>query len=317
MSDVEIAESLLLTGSRELVWHGVPPPPLGPHDLLVRTDAGAISIGSEVPIYAGTSRSAAPASYPVMTGYESVGTALAVGAEVTNIQPGQRVVAFYGHRTRWVVPEVKALPVPDDVSDALALLAILTCDVAKGIRALAPTPELSALITGAGAMGLLTLAMLRAYGVTWVDMAEPHERRQALARHLGARRAGPPAEFSGSDATYALGFECSSRDAGFALLQRRMRHGGRIRILADGNIEPLTLTPDFHTRELRVAASSDGWDYHAHAAWYFDWQRRHPEQAANLASLFEERITRDELPATFARLATGGDRPVKVLVRYR
>lgn len=83
---------------------------------------------------------------------------------------GERVVASYGHRTHGVVPEEKPIPVPDGVPDDLALLAILTCDVAKGIRKLSPGPEEPVLVTGAGGIELLALYVLTAYGVGRVDV---------------------------------------------------------------------------------------------------------------------------------------------------
>lgn len=307
--------SLLLTAPRRLEWVSEELRRPGPDDVLVRTEADAVSVGAELPQYLGIEREIIERGYPRMTGYESVGTVIEVGEHVRELAPGDRVVAFYGHRTHAVVPAGKTLRVPEGVSDALALLAILTCDVAKGIRKLAPTPEQRVLITGAGAIGLLTLWTLRAYGVQDVDVVEPNTHRRALALRLGARRALAPSEASSATGYgYDIGFECSSRDAGFALLQEQMREGGQICVLADGNLEPLTLTPAFHAKELAVVASSDGWDYQRHAAWYFE--RVATSGAPELEALFEERIVARELPLVFERIARGEVAPVKVLTRY-
>lgn len=305
-------QSLLLTAPRRLEWVSEEPPPPGPDEVLVQTTAGAISIGTELPQYRGTEREIGPRGYPRMTGYESIGRVNRCGEHVQEPAMGDRVVAFYGHRTHAVVPANKAIRVPEGISDALALLAILTCDVAKGIRKLAPMPEERALITGGGAIGLLALWTLRAYGVQDVDVIEPDAHRRALALLLGARTAVAPNETS-QEIEYDVGFECSSRDAGFAVLQERVRNRGRVCILADGNVEPLTLTPAFHAQELMVIGSSDGWDYQRHAAWYFE---RVASGAGELEAVFEERVTAAELPATFERMARGAITPVKVLVRY-
>lgn len=236
----------------------------------------------------------------------------ACGAAVEGVAVGDRVVAFYGHRTLGIVPARKAIQVPAGVSDAVALLAILTCDVAKGIRTLAPKPEEPTLITGAGAIGLLTLWVLRAYGVLAVDVTEPSAERRALALELGARSAWAP-DVAPPNATYPIGFECSSRDGAFAALQARIGVGGRICVLADGNTQPLTLAPDFHARELTIVGSSDGWDYQQHARWYF---ARVGDDAPALERLYDERITAGELPALFERMARGEAAPVKTLVGY-
>jgi alcohol dehydrogenase len=308
-----LTSRLLLTDARHLEWIAEELPQLGPHDVLVQTRTGAISIGSELPHYCGTSRGSHPIPYPRMTGYENVGTVLACGEQVQRIHAGDRVVAFYGHRTHAVVPEGKAIVIPDDISDALAILTILSCDAAKGVRKLSPGADERALITGAGTMGLLTLFILKAYGIASVDVVEPRVERHPLARELGASHVLLPQAMPDASADYALGFECSSRDVAFALLQCHMQQDGRICITADGNLEPLTLTPVFHEKELRLVASSDGWDYHEHAAWYFREVREHP---TCLEQLFELRITSRELIATFEQLATGAIRPIKVLVDY-
>jgi len=306
-------QSWLLTAPRQLTLVTETLPTVQPDEVLVRTTASAVSVGAELPQYRGAERIATPHGYPRMTGYESVGVVVACGAAVEGLAVGDRVVAFYGHRTLGIVPAHKALKVPAGVHDPLALLAILTCDVAKGIRKLAPEPGDPALITGAGAIGLLTLWVLRAYGVQTVDAIEPLARRRALALALGARSALTPDDRAPLDTTYPLGFECSSHDAAFATLQARMRVGGRICALADGNTQPLTLSPDFHARELTIVSSSDGWDYQRHARWYFARVRG---GAPELERLYDERIEAHDLPALFERMARGEATPVKVLVSY-
>ncbi len=303
---------MLLLAPGQLAWVKETLPPLTSDEILVRTTASAVSVGAELPQYLGGERIATPHGYPRMTGYESVGVVMAIGSGVKELAVGNRVVAFYGHRTLGIVPAHKALQVPVGVSDALALLAILTCDVAKGARKLTPEPMELTLITGAGAIGLLTLWVLRASGAQTVDVIEPHAERRALAMELGAHASYAPDD-APLDAVYPVGFACSSSDAAFAALQARMRVGGRICVLADGNTQPLTLSPDFHARELMIIGSSDGWDYQQHARWYFEQVRG---GAPALECLYEERIPMSDLPALFARMARGEVAPVKILANY-
>lgn len=280
--------------------------------LLVETDAGSISIGSELPLYRGDARSVSPVRYPLMTGYENVGTVVGCGDAVTSVRPGQRVFASYGHRTHGVLPEEKVVEVPEDVSDGLALLAILSCDVAKGIRKVAPSPEEPVLVTGAGAIGLLTVFVLGAYGTRDVDVIEPLAQRRTLAERLGARSAVDcEASVPGG---HAVAFECSGRDDAFSLLQRSLRTGVRLCVLSDGNLESLVLRPEFHEKELAVVASSDGWDYREHARWFFDVVR---ESGTGLEEMFDLRIDAEDLLRAFESLSNGTVRPVKVLVDYR
>lgn len=305
--------SLLLIAPHQLEWVADDLPPLAPDEVLVRTIASAVSVGTELPQYRGDEREVIPRGYPRMSGYESLGIVEACGAEVRRLAVGQRVLAFYGQRTYGIVAEAKAIPMPQDVPAPLALLAILSCDAAKGVRKLAPAPDEAVLVTGASTMGLLTLFVLTRYGVRAVDVVEPRPERRALASLLGARHVFAPDALPG-DPTYPAGFECSSRAAAFILLQERMRPGGRICVLADGNVEPLTLAPAFHVNELSIIGSSDGWDYQQHAVWYVEQVRS--GAAVALERLFELAVTPEELPAAFASMARGEIVPVKVFVRY-
>ena len=303
--------SLLLVAPRHLEWVEEELPPLRPEEVLVRTAVGSISVGSELPLYRGDARFGREAGYPRMTGYENVGIVLAHGDDVSSVHPGQRVFASYGHRTHGVLPEGKVVSVPDRVSDQVALLAILSCDVAKGIRKVAPGPEERVLVAGAGAIGLLTVFVLRAYGTGNVDVIEPLADRRVLAAKLGARSAVDP-EASVPDG-HAVAFECSGRDGAFWLLQRKLGTGGRLCVLSDGNLEPLVLRPEFHEKELSIFASSDGWDYRQHARWYFDVVR---DVYTGLEDIFDLHTTVKDLPHIFEAMAQEETRPIKVLIDY-
>jgi alcohol dehydrogenase len=186
--------SLMLVSPRRLEWIQEELPPPGADELLVETVAGAVSLGSELPQFTGWERRSAPGGYPRMTGYESIGVVLKRGTDIQSLGVGDRVVAFYGHRTHAIVRESAAIPVPEEVPDEISLLAILTCDVAKGIGKVRPMPGDDILVTGAGALGLLTLFVLRMLGIEDVDVVEPRSERRKLAWELGARRVSVPKE---------------------------------------------------------------------------------------------------------------------------
>jgi alcohol dehydrogenase len=307
-----LRRSLLLLAPRHLAWHVEALPSLGSRDVLLRTIAGAVSVGTELPLYRGESRGHQPV-YPLMTGYESLAEVLACGADVKRLVPGDRVIATYGHRTAAVLNESRAIPVPADISDQLALLVILACDSAKGVAKLSPQSEDEALITGAGTIGLLTLFNLRAGGAHDIDVLEPVATRRTLALAFGARNALDPAADRVPIDSYRYGFECSSRNAAFGALQVALAREGRICILADGNVEPLTLAPAFHAKELAVVGSSDGLDYQQYALWF--WERLR-DSAAPLEHLFEQQVEAEELPRLFEEMTRSQVAPVKVLVRY-
>jgi alcohol dehydrogenase len=302
--------SLLLTVPRQLTWLEENLPEPTAHEILIKTDYTAVSLGTELPFYLGSSRHFNH-SYPVMTGYESLGRVMAVGKEVTGLELGNRVVAFYGHRSHALVNANHAIKVPASISDKIALLSILSCDVAKGIRKLDVTPENPIIISGAGAIGLLTIFVLRAYGVDYIDVVEPKLERLNLAFSLGVRRAYASNLVPTDSYGYAL--ECSGYNAAFQDLQRCMLHGGVICVLADGHLEPYTLLPEFHSKELKIVGSSDGWDYQKHATWFFALEQ---EKLQKLEKLFDLMIMADELPKTFDAIAEEPISSVKILVRF-
>ncbi|MFN8513907.1 MAG: zinc-binding dehydrogenase [Chloroflexia bacterium] len=305
--------SLLLISPRELRWVEETLPPPGPGEILVATRTGAISLGTELPHFRGDSRGSRPDTYPRMTGYENVSIVRACGAGVDQLRPGDRIVCTYGHRTHAVIPAHRAVAVPEDLGDDLAILNILGGDVATGIARLGTPPPSSVLVTGAGTIGLLVVFVLKALGVPEVDVVEPEAARCDLALALGARRALAPDEVGPPAERYDAGVECSSRAAACTLLQQQLRHGGRIVVVADGNLEPLVLDSAFHERELTICGTSDCPDYHAHARWYFAHVAPY---AAILHRFFDLHIAAADLPATFVRLADGAAQAIKVLVHY-
>ena len=246
-----------------------------------------------------------------MTGYETYGVVEAVGEEVHDVRVGDYAVIPEGHVTHAVVSVSRLIPVPKGLDPCLALLVVLSNDVKKGVRKAAPQPHERVLVTGAGAIGLLTLFVLKALGVAHVDVVEPVRERLELAQSLGAQNVFTPEEVGEVQTSYAVGMECSSRNVAFSLLQDKMQAGGRICILADGNLEPLELTPQFHQKELRVVGSSDGEDYQKHAEWFYSL----PE-LSRLTALFDLEVNAEDLPQTFEKLANHRLNSVKVLVRY-
>lgn len=298
---------LQVTAARSVTWTRHHLPPVQAHELLVRTIAGAISIGAELPQVRGDDPTDPAPDYPKETGYESYAIVIAVGNQVTRFQVGDRLLAFYGHQDIALVGEAKAIPVPDGVSPKIALLNILSCDAAKGVRKLAPKPTDSVLVTGMGVIGLLTVFYLRHFcHVDRIVVFDPDPVRSSLALSLGAH-----ASYSDTDETFTHALECSARQDAFALLQEKLVPHGQLCILSDGNHETLSLTPAFYEKELRLVGSSDGWDYQEHAAWFFKTAPHVPY----LEQLFEKTVSARDLVECFDRLLTDAT-PLKVLVLY-
>lgn len=308
MGERLIQKSLKIVEQAKAKWVSQTLPQIKGNEVLVQTLAGAISIGSELPIYN------SPETVPIETGYESFAEVIEVGSAVEKLRVGDRILAFYGHKNCAVLKENEAILVPPHIRREDALLAILSCDAAKGVLKLNPRPNDNILVTGMGAMGLLSVHFLTAYmGLRHVDVVEPIDSRRTLAQKLGAHYAYADGEAVQSD-HYKFGMECSANNDAFCLLQKAVKTKAKICILSDGNRGALRLEPAFHHKELTITASSDGWDYRAHAKWYF---KHIAEQRSQLSEMFERRIAANELIQCFADLNKGKINPIKVLVDYQ
>lgn len=255
---------IVLEGPKYLKWKTCKIKSIQDDEIIVKTIAGAISIGAELPQYNGSDVTDTHPIYPRKTGYESYGEVIQVGNKVKNLNIGDKVVSFYGHETIGVVKGYKVIRVPSYIKPKVALLSILSCDAAKGILKLNPRQDEKVLITGMGVIGLLAFYFLKYYvGVKHVDVVEPNKNRRDFAKKFGAKNIYASEEQIIE--TYNYGFECSATNSGFHTLQKALKTNRQICILSDGNIEELTLTADFYEKELRIIGSSDGYNYQQHA----------------------------------------------------
>ncbi|MEI4710392.1 zinc-binding dehydrogenase [Bacillus cereus] len=303
---------LVLEGPRRLKWETREIKFIQDDEIIVKTIAGAISIGAELPQFKGSDVTDMNPIYPRKTGYESYGEVIQVGNKVTNLKVGDRVVSFYGHDTIGIVKGHKVIRVPNSIKPKVALLCILSCDAAKGVLKLEPRQDEKVLITGMGVIGLLAYYFLKYYvGVEHVDIVEPDRTRREFAKKFGVKNTFDAEEQIIE--TYNYGFECSATNSGFHTLQKALKTNGQICILSDGNIEELTLNDDFYQKELKIIGSSDGYDYQKHADWFFS----QIEQTPWIEEIFQHEIQYTELIQCFEELNQGIITPLKVFVSYK
>ncbi len=302
---------LVLEGPKRLKWEKREIKSIQDDEIIVKTIAGAISIGAELPQYRESDVTDTNPMYPRKTGYESYGEVIQVGNKVTNLNVGDKVVSFYGHETIGIVKGDKVIRVPSYIKPQVALLSILSCDAAKGVLKLNPQKDTKVLITGMGVIGLLTCYFLKYYvGVEQVDVVEPNKNRREIAKKFGAKNLFDSEEKIIE--TYNYGFECSATNIGFYTLQKALNSNSEICILSDGNLEELTLTADFYEKELRIIGSSDGYDYQQHADWFFS----QIEQTPWIEEIFQHEIQHTGLIQCFEELSQGIITPLKVFVSY-
>jgi len=184
----------------------------GRREALVRTRACGICSGDVVPWYI---RKKAP----LVFGHEPVGEIVAVGAEVTHVQPGTRVFVHHhapclacracrrgefvqcptwrasqivpgGMAEYFLIPETNlfgdTLTLPETVSDADGALIEPTACVVKSLRRAGTVADASILIIGLGVMGQLHVVLAKHLGARQVIAADLVPLRCARARELGA-----------------------------------------------------------------------------------------------------------------------------------
>jgi 2-desacetyl-2-hydroxyethyl bacteriochlorophyllide A dehydrogenase len=135
--------------------------------------------------------------------------------------------------------------VPDTVPLRDAALAEPVAVSLHGITQSGIQPGQRALITGAGPVGMLTLAALRARGIEDVTVSEPSEVRRRLAERVGAARVVPPDSLEVPPLPFTLvgdafdvAFECSGKVSAIEAALAQLRKTGTLCLLGTGTERP-------------------------------------------------------------------------------
>jgi L-iditol 2-dehydrogenase len=290
----ELMKSLLLSEYNHLDVVDVPVPSLQPDEVLVRVEACGIC-GSDVHGYDGSSGRRIP---PIVMGHEAAGTIAAVGEQVKDLAEGDRVTfdstVYCGHceycakgeinlcnnrqvigvsctdyRRAGAFAEFIAIPqrivyrLPDTISFAEA--AMLEA-VSVALHAVKLTPVANgetALVIGAGMIGLLTLQAAKAAGYARVLIADVDATRLEMAKQVGAEEAlhasGPDLVAEIMQRTGGKGvdivLEAVGRNETISAAIDCTRKGGTVTLI--GNITPEVTLPlqKVVSRQLRLQGS--------------------------------------------------------------
>jgi L-iditol 2-dehydrogenase len=211
--------ALLLESVRELRLHDLPKPDIGAHDLLIRVKACGIC-GSDVHGYDGSTGRRIP---PVVMGHEAAGIVEEKGSAVERFQVGDRVtfdstvscgrcpfcrrgevnlcekrevlgVSCADYRRDGAFAEFVSVPehivynLPPEFSFEHAALIEAVSIVVHAAKLTGIQPGDSAVVVGAGMIGLLAVQAFRAYGCARVLAVDLDQKRLALARQMGAEK---------------------------------------------------------------------------------------------------------------------------------
>ena len=209
----------LLAKPHEVAVRPAAVPEPGPLQVLVEVAAVGIC-GSDVHYFDHGRIADFVVREPLVLGHEASGTIRAVGAEVTDRTPGQRValepqetcgrcrecqsgrynlcpqVRFFatppvhGAFAQYVLLDaIRAHPVPDELSDEAAALIEPLSVAVWAAHKVAVAPGDRVLVIGAGPVGLLCADVARARGAAWVGISDTNDHRLAVAADRGANQA--------------------------------------------------------------------------------------------------------------------------------
>jgi L-iditol 2-dehydrogenase len=287
-------KSLLLSSYNNLEIAEMPLPVAGKGEVLVRVEACGIC-GSDVHGYDGSSGRRIP---PIVMGHEAAGVVAAVGAGVEDYSEGDRVtfdstvycgecgfcksgdvnlcdnrqvvgVSCGDYRRHGAFAEFVVVPqrilyhLPEGISFAEAAMLEAASVAIHGVRVSGATGGETALVIGAGMIGLLTLQAARAAGCTRVFVADVDATRLKMAKDAGADEV---LHASGAELVAQvmkltggrgvdLSYEAVGRNETVAGAIDCTRKGGTVTLI--GNIQPEVTLPlqKVVTRQLRLQGS--------------------------------------------------------------
>jgi L-iditol 2-dehydrogenase len=263
-------KALVLSAYKRLAIEDVPVPQPADDELLVRVKACGIC-GSDVHGFDGSTGRRIP---PIVMGHEAAGIVEAVGRRVTEFRVGDRVTfdstVYCGRRGQInlcdrrevigvstplfrrmgafaeyvTVPARIAYALPESMPFAHAALIEAVSVAVHGVSLTPIEPGDTAVVVGAGMIGLLTLQAAREAGAERVFVVDVDDTRLELARSLGATQtfnskkqdvvAEVQKRTEGHGADVAL--ECVGITDAIALAVESVRKGGAVTLV--GNVAP-------------------------------------------------------------------------------
>jgi len=242
-------------------------PTIGINDVLIRVERTGIC-GTDIHIWDWNAWAKETVVTPLVIGHELAGRIVAVGSNVNDFLPGDRV-SGEGHvvcgRCRHCLAgrrhlcanaqgvgvqrpgafaELIAIPMTNvwkHADDVDPEVAAIFDPFGNAVHTALSTEVLGedVLITGAGPIGCMAAAVVRHAGARFVVVSEPNAYRRALAQRMGATLVIDPTERDLHDVHkelgmvegFDVGLEMSGNPAALHAMVDTMAHGGRIAML--------------------------------------------------------------------------------------
>ena len=242
-------------------------PDVGHNDVLIKIRKSAIC-GTDIHIWNWDAWAQKTIPVPMHVGHEYVGHIVEMGAEVRGFSLGDRV-SGEGHITCGhcrncragrrhlcrntkgvgvnregafaeflVIPAFNAFKIPDGISDDLAAIFDPYGNATHTALSFNLVGE-DVLITGAGPIGIMAVAIARHVGARHIVITDVNDYRLGLAMKMGATRAVNVSHTSlqevmlelGMVEGFDVGMEMSGVPSAFQSLLANMNHGGKVALL--------------------------------------------------------------------------------------
>lgn len=250
------------------IWmEEVPEPQVGPNDVLIEITRTAIC-GTDMHIYNWDAWAQKTIPVPMAVGHEYCGKIVEVGSEVRGLNVGDRV-SGEGHITCGYcrncragrrhlcrntigvgvnrpgafaeylsIPAVNAFKLSEAIPDDIASILDPFGNATHTALSFNVVGE-DVLITGAGPIGIMAVAIARFVGARYVVITDVNDYRLDLARAMGATRAINVTRESldrtmkdlGMQEGFDVGLEMSGNPSALRELIRTMHHGGSVALL--------------------------------------------------------------------------------------
>ncbi len=172
--------------------------PVGPTEVRVETLTSGISAGTELLVYHDEVPAEMPVDatlpafdddqfgYPVAYGYAAVGRVSACGRRVDDDWLGERVFGFHPHASQFTAEPSTLVRLPSSLSTTAAVMLPTVETATTLVLDTAPRIGERIVVFGAGAVGLLTVALLAEFPLAELVAVEPRPDRRQRAAALGA-----------------------------------------------------------------------------------------------------------------------------------
>jgi alcohol dehydrogenase len=238
----------------------------GDGEVLVATEASAISAGTELLLYRGQLDPETVVDerlpslqgrfhYPVRYGYAAAGRVAGVGGNVPGDCHGRRVFAFEPHCSHFVARPEDLRFLPGAMTAELGSLLPTVETAASLVLDGRPLLGERVLVMGQGVVGLVTVALLARFPLARLVTVDRWEARRRLSIRLGAGEAVAPEDLDERD--FDLVFEISGSPEALNLAIAAAGFEARVVVGSwyGEKRAPIDLGTHFHRRRLRIVSS--------------------------------------------------------------